>query len=119
GALKGKEINEAKKILAYEVTKLAHGEEEATAAAKTAEALFHGRGEEKELPTTELEAAAYPQGIPLLELLVATGLGQKGNTLRVSGRLQQGIPLLELLVATGLVPSKKEARRLIDQRGIA
>ncbi len=91
GALKGKEINEAKKILAYEVTKLAHGEEEATAAAKTAEALFHGRGEEKELPTTELEAASYPQGIPLLELLVVTGL----------------------------VPSKKEARRLIDQRGIA
>src|SRR5690554_3080678 len=72
GALQGEEINEAKKILAYEVTKLAHGEEEAAAAAKTAEALFHGRGEKKDLPTTKLEAACYPQGIPLLELLVVT-----------------------------------------------
>lgn len=91
GALKGGEINEAKKRLAYEVTKLAHGEQEAAAAAKTAEALFRGRGGKKDLPATKVEAARYPEGIPLLELLVATGL----------------------------VSSKKEGRRLIDQRGIA
>ena len=91
GALQGEEINEAKKVLAYEVTKLAHGEEAAAAAEEAAEALFSG-GEAGagEMPTTQVEAARYPEGIPLLELLVMTNL----------------------------VPSKKEGRRLIEQKGI-
>ncbi|NLY89053.1 MAG: tyrosine--tRNA ligase [Firmicutes bacterium] len=92
GALKGEESNEAKKVLAYEVTKLAHGPEAAAAAEKAAEALFSG-GEAgaEEMPATQVEAARYPEGIPLLELLVMTGL----------------------------VPSKKEGRRLIEQKGIS
>lgn len=90
GALKEQEINEAKKVLAYEVTKLAHGEEEAVKAQKTAEALFGGKGSEEALATTTIKAAEYPEGIPFLDLLVLTGL----------------------------VPSKKEGRRLIDQGGI-
>ncbi|NLZ44634.1 MAG: tyrosine--tRNA ligase [Clostridia bacterium] len=91
GALKGEEINEAKKALAYEVTKLAHGAEAAGAARKAAEALFSGEGAAGEMPTTQVEAARYPEGIPLLDLLVLTGLA----------------------------PSKKEGRRLIEQKGIA
>lgn len=91
GALKGEEINEAKKILAYEVTKLAHGEEAADAAKKAAEALFSGEATAGKMPTTQVEATRYPEGLPLLDLLVLTGL----------------------------VPSKKEGRRLIEQKGIA
>jgi len=91
GALRGQEINEAKKILAYEVTKLAHGEEEAKKAQKTAEALFEaGKVSASALPVTMVTATDYPEGIPLLDLVVLTGL----------------------------VPSKKEARRMIDQRGL-
>ena len=91
GALRGQESNEAKKVLAYEVTKLAHGEEEAKKAQKTAEALFGaGKVSASALPVTQLTVADYPEGIPLLDLVVFTGL----------------------------VSSKKEARRLIDQRGL-
>ena len=91
GALRGQESNEAKKVLAYEVTKLAHGEEEAKKAQKTAEALFGaGKVSASALPVTQLTVADYPEGVPLLDLVVLTGL----------------------------VPSKKEGRRLIDQRGL-
>ncbi len=92
GALQGQEINEAKKILAYEVTKLAHGEEEADKAEKTAESLFGlGAGAGEALPVTRIKAEDY----------------------------SEGIRLLDLLVLTGLVSSKKEGRRLIDQRGLS
>ena len=91
GALRGREINEAKKILAFEVTKLAHGEEEARKAQETAERLFAEGGQGgTAVPVTEVEGAAYPEGIPLLDLLVRTEL----------------------------VSSKKEGRRLIDQGGL-
>lgn len=91
GALRDREINEAKKILAFEVTKLAHGEEEARKAQETAARLFGDGAEEAgAVPVTRVAAADYPAGIPLLDLLVLTGL----------------------------VPSKKEGRRLIDQRGL-
>lgn len=91
GALRDREINEAKKILAFEVTKLAHGEEEARKAQETAERLFADGGQGgAAVPVTKLEGAAYPEGISLLDLLVQTGL----------------------------VSSKKEGRRLIDQGGL-
>lgn len=90
GALKDQEINEAKKVLAFEVTKLAHGEEEAKKAQSTAEALFAGTGNEQALPGTKIKAEDYPDGITILDLLVLTGLA----------------------------PSKKEGRRLIEQGGI-
>src|SRR5690554_642076 len=90
GALQDAEINEAKKILAYEVTKLAHGEAEAIKAQQTAEALFSGQGNEESLPSTEVKADEYPDGIGTLDLLVLTGL----------------------------TPSKKEGRRLVEQGGV-
>ena len=75
GALRGQEVNEAKKVLAYEVTKLAHGEEEAKKAQKTAETLFEaGKVSASALPVTTLTAADYPEGIPLLDLVLLTGL---------------------------------------------
>jgi tyrosyl-tRNA synthetase len=91
GALKDKEINEAKKTLAFEVTKLAHGEKEAILAQKAAEAAFGAGGDEEGMPSTTLDAAT----------------------------LSQGVGLLDLLVKTGLAPSKSEGRRLIEQGGIA
>ncbi|NLC52939.1 MAG: tyrosine--tRNA ligase, partial [Firmicutes bacterium] len=75
GALRDREINEAKKVLAFEVTKLAHGEDEAKKAQETAEGLFADRGPGgAAVPVTKLEGAAYPEGISLLDLLVQTGL---------------------------------------------
>lgn len=88
--LRNELINEAKKVLAYEVTKLVHGDEEATKARQLAEALFGGGGNTSNMPTTELtqqEAAA-------------------------------GLNILELLLKTGLVPSKGEGRRLVQQGGV-
>lgn len=89
-ALKDEQINEAKKILAYEVTKLVHGEEEAQKSRQLAEALFGKGGSTADMPTTE---------IPYTDLEV-------------------GIPVLDLLLKTGLIPSKGEGRRLIQQGGI-
>jgi len=88
--LKDEQINTAKKILAYEVTKLVHGEAEAIKAQKLAEALFEKAGDAADMPTTEIP----------------------------SSELENGISVLDLLIRTGLVPSKGEGRRLISQGGI-
>jgi len=88
--LKDQEINQAKKVLAYEVTKLVHGEEEAIKAQEAAEALFGKGGSTANMPTTELPCSD----------------------------LGQGINILDLLMRTGLIPSKGEGRRLISQGGI-
>jgi len=88
--LKNEQINEAKKVLAYEVTKLIHGEEEAQKARNLAQALFEGGGSTRNLPSTEVTAA----------------------------ELENGINIIDLLIKAGLVPSKGEARRLIQQGGI-
>ncbi len=88
--LEGQELNEAKRILAYEVTKLVHGEEEAQKAKKTAEGLFSG-GNAADMPSTEL----------------------------VASDLAEETPLLELMLASGLIPSKGEGRRLITQGGVS
>ncbi len=66
GALEGQEINEAKKVLAYEVTKLVHGQEEADKAKAAAEAVFGGSGSNENMPTIELKS----DGAKLLEVLV-------------------------------------------------
>ncbi|MGE5558642.1 MAG: tyrosine--tRNA ligase [Bacillota bacterium] len=91
GALKDKELNEAKKILAFEATRLAHGEAEAVKARQAAEALFGGAAEEGAIPATEIPA------------------GEFGN----------GVGILDLLLRTGLAPSKSEARRLVEQGGVS
>lgn len=90
GSLPGEQINEAKKVLAFEVTKLVHGEEEAARAKQAAEALFGGGGDMESMPTTPVTKA----------------------------QLEQGINIIDLLVLTGLVPSKGEGRRLITQGGV-
>ena len=69
-SLEGAEINEAKKIAAFEITKLIHGEEEAIKARDAAEALFGGNKNTDNMPTTKLES----KEMSILDVLVATGL---------------------------------------------
>ena len=88
-SLQGAEINEAKKILANEVTKLAHGEEAALEAAETARRAF--------------EEGAAAEGLPSIEVSRAD--------------LEAGLPVVDLLVSAGLAASKGEARRLIKGGG--
>ena len=88
GSLKDKEINIAKKTLAFEVTKLIHGEEEAQKAQQAAEALFGGAGALDNAPTVTITSA------------------------EVGGKL------LDILAATGIIASKSEGRRLIQQGGL-
>ncbi len=66
----GGELNKAKEILAFELTKLVHGEEEASKARESAKALFGGGGNTENMPTTEIEESE----LPILDLLVKTGL---------------------------------------------
>ena len=89
--LEGQEINEAKKLLAYEVTKLVHGEEEAKKAKETAESVFGGSGVSENMPTTTLS----------------------------KDELGEGILILDLMMKAGLIPSKGEGRRLITQGGVS
>ena len=74
GALQGSEINEAKKVLAYEVTKLVHGEEEAKKAAEAAQALFGGGAQSANVPTLTLTADELAQDARVTTLLVRAGL---------------------------------------------
>lgn len=89
GALEGAQINEAKKILAYEVTKIVHGEEEASKAKQAAETLFSGGNDMSNVPTSEVEK----------EMI--------------------GMSLLDMLTATKIIPSKSEGRRLVQQGGLS
>ena len=86
---KDAELNKAKEILAFELTKLVHGEDEAKKALDGARSLFGGSGNTENMPTKEVEA--------------------------IDGK----IGILDLLVNTGLAPSKREARNLIAGKGIA
>ena len=88
-SLGGAEINEAKKILALEVTRLAHGDDAAQAAVATARSVFEDGATGEDLPTRSISAQ----------------------------RLAQGVPLTELLCETGLVPSRGDAKRLIRGGG--
>ena len=77
----GERINEKKEILAFEITKLVHGEEEARKALEAARALFSGEGDDANMPTTEIELENY---IGLLDLLVLTKLAaSKGEARRL------------------------------------
>ncbi len=88
----GSQLNTAKEILAYELTKLVHGEAEAEKAQETARGLFAGGGSTEHMPSTELPAARFENG---------------------------QIGALNLLVACGLCASNGEARRLIQQGGVS
>ena len=83
----GSQLNKAKEILAFELTKLVHGEEEATKAQTAASALFGSGANTDDMPSTEIKS--YEMSI------------------------------LDVMLSAGLVPSKKEARRLIEQGGVA
>ena len=89
--LEGAEINKAKEILAFEVTKLIHGEEEAIKAQNAAKALFEGEKAEGRIPFTEFKEADF----------------------------EKGIGILDLLKEIGLTKSNGEGRRLIEQGGIS
>ena len=86
----GAQLNTAKEILAYELTKLVHGEEEAEKAQAAAKALFAQGGVSENMPTSEFTAE----------------------------ELGEGIAILDLMVKTKLAPSKGEARRLVQQGGV-
>ena len=86
----GSQLNTAKEILAFELTKLVHGEEEATKAQASAKALF-GAGADADIPTAEIAEADLIDG---------------------------AIDILSILLKAGLVPSKSEARRAVEQGGV-
>jgi tyrosyl-tRNA synthetase len=85
----GSQLNRAKEILAYELTSLVHGEEEAKKAENAAKALFGGAGDSAHIPTTELEEGDFTDGkVDILSILVKTGLcSSKGDARR---NVQQG-----------------------------
>ena len=88
----GSQLNVAKEILAFELTKLVHGEEEAEKARDASRALFSGAGDTEHMPTTELTNDDFGGG---------------------------SIDVLTLLVKCGLAASKGEARRLVQQGGVS
>ena len=85
-------INEKKDVLAYELTALVHGEEEAKKAQQTSQALFGGGGDDANMPSTKLDPASL---------------------------VDNAISVIDMLVTSGLAKSKGEARRLIEQGGIS
>ena len=89
GALQDQAINEAKKVLAYEVTKLVHGEAEAEKAQQAAEALFSGQGNLENVPTLEIRSEDF------------------------------GMKLIDVLTREGVFSSKGEGRRLVQQNGLS
>ena len=91
GALEGSKINQAKEVLAYEVTKFVHGEKEAKKAQATAKTLFGGGGVDENMPSTTLPRKA----------------------------LEDGMDILTLLTEVGLASSRSEGRRLVQQGGVA
>ena len=70
GALEGAKINEAKEVLAYEITKIVHGESEAKKAQDAARAIFSGGAKHDDMPTTEIEMERWETGVDLITLLV-------------------------------------------------
>lgn len=90
GALEGEKINEAKEVLAYEVTKIIHGKEHADTALATSKALFESGVSSENMTTTEMDPSVF----------------------------ESGIGVLDLLTQLGLTKSNGEARRLVQQGGI-
>ena len=90
--LEGSQINKAKEILAYELTKMIHGEDEANKAQEGARALFSTGADTDNMPTTEISDDDFTDG---------------------------AIGVLDLMLKAGLIPSKGEGKRLIQQGGVA
>lgn len=79
GALEGAEINKAKEVLAFEVTKMIHGEEEAKKSEQAAKSLFNGAADEGSIPFTEMEKTVFEEGIGILDLLKELDLTQSNG----------------------------------------
>jgi len=90
GALEGAEINQAKEVLAYEITALIHGEEEAKKALEATKALFGGGAKHDNVPQTQMDSTLF----------------------------ETGMNLLDLLQEAKLIPSKSEGRRNVQQGGV-
>ena len=88
----GAQLNQAKEILAFELTKLVHGEEEANKAREASHALFAGGGDSAHMPTVELSSADFADG---------------------------DMDILSLLAKTELAPSRSDARRAVEQGGVS
>lgn len=82
GALEGAEINHAKEVLAYEITKIVHGEAEADKALEASKALFGGAMDTKDIPTTTYPKSVFDEGIDLITLLCDGGLCQSRGDAR-------------------------------------
>ena len=91
-SLEGEKINEAKKIAAFEITKIIHGEEDAIKAKESAEALFENSNTSENMPTIEVK---------------------KDNL------TEYGLPIVDSLILSNIAPSKGQARTLIEQGGIS
>lgn len=91
GQWEGSQLNQAKEILAFELTKLVHGEEEATKAQNTAHAIFMGQGASENMPETALTPEDLTDG---------------------------SVDILTLLIKAGIAKSKGEGRRLVQQGGV-
>ena len=87
----GSQLNRAKEILAYELTNLVHGEEEAKKAEEAAKALFAGGGNLENMPTVELTEEQFTEG---------------------------SIDIISLMIAAGMAGSRNEARRAVEQGGV-
>ena len=79
GSLEGSEINKAKTVLAYEVTKLIHGEEEAEKAKAASESLFTGDKDSDSIPFTEMEKSLFEEGLGLLNLLTELEIAKSND----------------------------------------
>ncbi len=90
GSMEGSDINSSKETLAYEITKLIHGKDEADKALSAAKALFGNAGDSESIPSTEFDTAVF----------------------------DKGIDIISLLTQTGLISTNSEGRRLIQQGGI-
>ncbi len=90
--MEGAAFNKAKEILAYELTALVHGEEEAKRALEAAKAVFAGSGNSENMPTTELNAEQLTDG---------------------------AMNILDMMLAAKLIPTKSEGRRLVQQGGVS
>lgn len=90
-SLEGAGINKAKEVLAFEFTKIVHGEEEAQKSLAAARALFSGKGNLDNVPSTQMKADAF----------------------------EAGLGILDLMLDLALIPSKAEGRRLVKQNGVS
>jgi tyrosyl-tRNA synthetase len=82
GQLEGADLNQAKEVLAFEATRLTHGENAATAAQDASRALFGGEGQAEAAPTTTVTQSAIETGLDLADLLVETGLAASKRAAR-------------------------------------